>query len=322
MQKKASEMAEISQAMALDITEESLDGIEFGEIFNQMFNSEDEKTLEPNETKAVLSIQFKELTALFEEFSLQLTPEDLDNQREDGKSLRSFYDLVCLWQEQVASLITIQNMQVEGLQLDILEKDQMRMKLLADLKNQEETHLLEIEKVKQQFKLDVSYTNVIQNIRQMLEKHNMREKFLADLKNQKETHLLEIEKLKQHSKIEINNFTITLNMQSKYIQKMYKIQQNLITDLKTQQESHLFEIEKMKKLREQEFKVGCSLCMIPMTLSDGISCRYASLPCGHLFDDLCLRKHLTRQQTCPQCDVCASINDIRYIYVRTLTQQL
>ncbi|KAH8302804.1 hypothetical protein KR044_010829, partial [Drosophila immigrans] len=71
------------------------------------------------------------------------------------QGIGSFYDLYRLWQEQVANLATIQNMQAEDFQKQLLEMDRSRQKLLDDLKNQEETHMQEMKELKRQLSCDL-----------------------------------------------------------------------------------------------------------------------------------------------------------------------
>jgi len=125
---------------------------------------------------------FKEITVKFEKLLVKFKPQDSDNENEVGqKAINAFCDLHRLWQEQVANLITNQNVQVQKL---ILEKDQMRQKFLADLKRQEDTHLLEIQKLKNHLKIDFANQTIIQNMKQMIEMYEMRQEILADSENE------------------------------------------------------------------------------------------------------------------------------------------
>ncbi|XP_034482583.1 E3 ubiquitin-protein ligase RNF8-like [Drosophila innubila] len=129
----------------------------------ELANPEADNALEVEKSKddfakesAAIIQQVKELSAAFEKLVLQIKPQNSDDQNEVGvQNIDSFYDLHRLWQEQVANLTAIQNMQAEDFQKQILEKDQVRQKLLADLENQGHAHLVEIEKLKKQFIIDL-----------------------------------------------------------------------------------------------------------------------------------------------------------------------
>ncbi|XP_062133634.1 E3 ubiquitin-protein ligase rnf8-B-like [Drosophila sulfurigaster albostrigata] len=105
---------------------------------------------------ATIIQQVKELTATFEQLVLQIKPEVANQQVEFGsQNINCFYDLYRLWQEQVANFTAIQNIQAEEFQNQILEMNKLREEILNNLKNQEETHMRQIDQLKQQHKSEL-----------------------------------------------------------------------------------------------------------------------------------------------------------------------
>lgn len=109
------------------------------------------------EESATVIQQFKELVATFEKLVKRIQPQDSDDPDEEVEvqDINSFYDLHRLWQEQVSNLTTIQNLQAEDFQKQILELNQSRQNLLDDLENQGHSHLVEVDQLKKQFIIDM-----------------------------------------------------------------------------------------------------------------------------------------------------------------------
>ncbi|XP_034482630.1 RING finger protein PFF0165c-like [Drosophila innubila] len=83
---------------------------------------------------------------------------------------------------EIENLTTLQNsMQTDDFQKKILEKCEERQKLLADIKKRDDTHLIQIENLKPQYKKNVDYVKTLQNKqadefkKQILEINQMRQ---------------------------------------------------------------------------------------------------------------------------------------------------
>lgn len=175
-----------------------------------------------------LSVQMSELSIKIDDLQLHNKPEHIE---------AALYNFSRELDNQLASLKAIQNLQSEEFQQKILEKDEMRLQLLENLKKQEQSHLQEMEQLKVQLEA-------------------------------KDKQCLELEQ----------------------------------------------QIENYKN--NNDINSACPICFEPWNSSTNH--RLASLRCGHLFGDSCLRNCLQRLAECPQCRCTASSHDIRYLYGRPL----
>ncbi|KAH8302803.1 hypothetical protein KR044_010824, partial [Drosophila immigrans] len=163
----------------------------------------------------------------------------------------------------------------------------MRQQLLEDLKDQEELHLRELNRLRKELEdkdnICHQLEHEVSQVRENPEFVLMRQQLLEDLKDQEELHLREVDGLRKE-------------LEDKD-QMCLKIEQ---------------EVEQLRELHE--FSVSCSICMDPWNSSDH---RLVALSCGHLFGEPCIRQCLQRNLFCPECRANASTNDIRFIYTRS-----
>ncbi|EDW69667.1 uncharacterized protein Dvir_GJ11990 [Drosophila virilis] len=143
--------------MALSNGEEEFLSIQEKIIEEELVSETVQKTDELDPYKIILKNtnelqkQLSELCAKVEDLQFQNQPVLIQNQEQ----LQSLQNYCREMDEHVASIKTIQDLQSQEFNQKLLEKDQMRLQLLADLKRQEESHIQEMDQLKLKLKTEL-----------------------------------------------------------------------------------------------------------------------------------------------------------------------
>ncbi|XP_017151375.1 E3 ubiquitin-protein ligase RNF8-like [Drosophila miranda] len=131
-----------------------------------------------------------------------------------------------------------------------------------------------------------------------------RDGLLLQLEHENDKYASVLRKLDEQSKTmeEINNEFL------RELSERKKLRAETLSALMEQEQNHSLE---MNKLNQTILENTCAICLSPWdTFGEH---RLASLACGHLFGDDCIKICLSRAGECPTCRSSAHTGDLRYI---------